>query len=1117
MQDDSHPPTEPPTIDPDRFQPGAEPDAEQRAGLSAEMRRRQIPQAKVAPQFSDYPGAGPRRWIDGYITSGCLIPALILGTVVLALVVLALFLPPVSLWDEIDQQLNSGETGANAGPDTFSLEGLTFTVLNDNFRELTVFGLTLSVAPANLVDSYALHVEALTPADYLTGNIPAAGWHCPPDLPAGHALASRVYSLTQSRTKPRKVSLELTALPENAGPGELALHIWNATREEWVFIPGTPAENPLALHTELVDTPRCVALFRQAASARFAGVALDVSDNFAPEMMAANMRLFTGSIHPTPSGALNVLLAPGFGTGQGYDVIPLVQNFDDPAVIDIATVERILSSPALRTEHARQIAAFVLAQDSYAGAAIDYRAIPTAQHDAYTVFLRELADLLHADERTLTVILPPPTADGTNWQTGAYDWVAIGQIADRVVVTAPLNPRAYVADGIVDSLLTWCTTQIARSKLLLGLNAFSIADFGNLTFAPVTLAEALAYLGDVQFDSGTDVPPGEAVTARLVHPAQIQAEFGTLDTEHYLRYTDAEGQALRTIWLTDVSALNARLDRIVAHDVGGVFIWHSMSSGVMPGLAESIIAYRLDQAAPTPGDYDPVQWAVYAAGARIAEGSGKIDEPFTFQPVAEGTIRVEARFASGDLISSAELKVSVETTPTPTQPAPTNEPTATPTLEPTPEPTSEPTAEPTLEPTTEPTAEPTTSDFDVQPLPTIPGEASPTDTVAPTPTVADTATPDTPTATLAPPPTMTPAVLDATPVAVEPTTAPADVTAPSETPPPDVTPLDLSAPMPVVDPALLADAQIGTAFEAGTQIGGVSSTILQAGRMGLNWVKIDVHYRLGQSPTFFERGIGEAQANGFKVLLNVTGDPFEFMATDRALYLGGYVQFVGDLAAMGVEGIEVWHGMNGRMMPDEYVQMLGYAYHAIKTANPNTFVITGALRPVASTENLDEDDGTYYIRLGEAGVASYADCIGVEYTIGTVSPTSTSGDPRGDSPVYYLPSVTDRAGRAAQRADDSPLPLCFTRLGYLAPEGYPPLPEDYAWAQAITLDQQAEWLAEAIQLSQQGTQVRLLIVWALDASYFGGGSPEEGYAIIRPDGSCPACGTIAPLFEDEEE
>jgi hypothetical protein len=93
--------------------------------------------------------------------------------------------------------------------------------------------------------------------------------------------------------------------------------------------------------------------------------------------------------------------------------------------------------------------------------------------------------------------------------------------------------------------------------------------------------------------------------------------------------------------------------------------------------------------------------------------------------------------------------------------------------------------------------------------------------------------------------------------------------------------------------------------------------------------------------------------------------------------------------------------------------------------------------------------------------------------------------------------------------------LCYTRFGYLSPEGYPALPEDYAWAQNTTAAQQAQWLAEAIQLSRQGTQVRMLIIWSLDAAFFGGGSPEEGYAIIRPDGSCPACDTITPLFEEE--
>jgi hypothetical protein len=197
------------------------------------------------------------------------------------------------------------------------------------------------------------------------------------------------------------------------------------------------------------------------------------------------------------------------------------------------------------------------------------------------------------------------------------------------------------------------------------------------------------------------------------------------------------------------------------------------------------------------------------------------------------------------------------------------------------------------------------------------------------------------------------------------------------------------------------------------------------------------------------------------------------------------------------------------MPADEYMPLLAWSYSAIKTANPDTLVITGALTPTASTENPEQGDGLYFKRLASAGAAQHADCIGAQYTLGTVPPTSASGDPRGDSPIYYLPSATDRAWNAF----DGALPVCYTRFGYLSPEGYPPLPTEYAWAQNTTAAQQAQWLADAVRLSMEGTQVRLVIIWSIDAAAFGGGSPEEGYAIIRPDQSCPACETLAALFK----
>ncbi len=132
----------------------------------------------------------------------------------------------------------------------------------------------------------------------------------------------------------------------------------------------------------------------------------------------------------------------------------------------------------------------------------------------------------------------------------------------------------------------------------------------------------------------------------------------------------------------------------------------------------------------------------------------------------------------------------------------------------------------------------------------------------------------------------------------------------------------------------------------------------------------------------------------------------------------------------------------------------------------------------------------------------------MQYVIGTVSPSSTSGDPRGDNPIYYM-SLADDAARAAAGTR----PICYTRLGYLSPEGYPPLPDDYAWANPITSAQQAQWLAEAIQIAQADAAIRLIILWSLDAAYFGGGSVEAGYAIIRPGDTCPACDLIEPLLK----
>jgi hypothetical protein len=132
------------------------------------------------------------------------------------------------------------------------------------------------------------------------------------------------------------------------------------------------------------------------------------------------------------------------------------------------------------------------------------------------------------------------------------------------------------------------------------------------------------------------------------------------------------------------------------------------------------------------------------------------------------------------------------------------------------------------------------------------------------------------------------------------------------------------------------------------------------------------------------------------------------------------------------------------------------------------------------------------------------DCLGAHYNEGITPPSQTSGDPRDNYYTRYFWGMVNTYWNIT----GGQKPLCFTELGYLTPEGYPPLPGSFGWAQNVTLAQQAAWLAQAVALASQSGKVRLIIVWNVDFSAYGS-DPQGGYAMIRPGGGCPACDALA--------
>lgn len=278
---------------------------------------------------------------------------------------------------------------------------------------------------------------------------------------------------------------------------------------------------------------------------------------------------------------------------------------------------------------------------------------------------------------------------------------------------------------------------------------------------------------------------------------------------------------------------------------------------------------------------------------------------------------------------------------------------------------------------------------------------------------------------------------------------------------------------------------------------------------GMTWVKLQYKWTDGDSPEQVRGLVDQARANGLKVLISVTGaTPYPGA---NSINFASFTEFMRGIAAFGPDAIEVWNEQNidfewpaGQIDPTSYVNnMLSPAYQAIKSVNPNIMVISGAPAPTGFDNGTNAwADNRYIAGMRAAGAANYADCIGAHHNAGATSPSATTGHPGGSHYSWYFKPTLDlyynTFGGARQ--------VCFTELGYLSGDGFPGLPPNFAWASGTSVQEHAQWLREARDLSASSGRVKMMIVFNVDLTAFDpAGDPQAGYAMIRPDGTCPAC------------
>ncbi|GAB4513086.1 MAG: hypothetical protein OHK0046_13500 [Anaerolineae bacterium] len=306
----------------------------------------------------------------------------------------------------------------------------------------------------------------------------------------------------------------------------------------------------------------------------------------------------------------------------------------------------------------------------------------------------------------------------------------------------------------------------------------------------------------------------------------------------------------------------------------------------------------------------------------------------------------------------------------------------------------------------------------------------------------------------------------------------------------------------------------------GFELGGHAQTFEYVSSMrqaGMTWVKKQLIYNQGDDPSVAQGLIDQANTSGLNIMLGIVGDVNQLRSNTNQ-YIQDYANFVGGVARLMTNGgaIEVWNEPNidrqwpnGQISGANYTAMLRAAHGAIKGANNNVLVISGAPAPTgASIPGAVVPDDIFIRDMAAAGAASVMDCVGVHYNEGILPPTATSGDPRGNSQHYsrYYPTMVNLYSSTFPGK-----PLCFTEIGYLTPEGLGPLPAAFGWAADTSLQEQATWLAQAATLARQSGRVRLFIVWNVDFTRYDD-DPQAGFAIVRRGANgateCRACITL---------
>lgn len=308
--------------------------------------------------------------------------------------------------------------------------------------------------------------------------------------------------------------------------------------------------------------------------------------------------------------------------------------------------------------------------------------------------------------------------------------------------------------------------------------------------------------------------------------------------------------------------------------------------------------------------------------------------------------------------------------------------------------------------------------------------------------------------------------------------------------------------------------------------------------LNLGWVKQQVRWEdMEREPDQIDYAVLDlvmpsAEKFGLKMLLSIVTAPDWAREPGVDLSRHGppannqdYVDFVVSIVNRypgQVHAIEVWNEMNldrewtstQGLSAQNYTALLRDTYNAVKAVDPGIIIVSGALSPTGvEIPNAVIDDFRYTDLLIQAGALQYMDCYGAHHNGINFPPdrrwnegyNDPSAQYRGpfDNPHHSWSFRSTLEGYATRiSAAGSDVPLCVTEFGWPVSEDIGGYPEGFGFAADNTLEEQAEWIAQALDLMEEWGFVRLATLWNFNYGPQAGWAPDNDnvpYSLIGPE------------------